>query len=86
TLSDGFGLTQLEAQAWKLPVIASRFCGEVVCDGMNGIVLDEVSGKTIADVIISLLRAPERLSAMSIQSGVDERFSLTTLASSLREL
>src|ERR1035437_6016689 len=24
TFSDGFGLTQLEAQAWKLPVIASR--------------------------------------------------------------
>ena len=30
THSDGFGLTQLEAQAWKLPVIASPFCGEVV--------------------------------------------------------
>ena len=86
TLSDGFGLTQLEAQAWKLPVIASRFCGEVVRDGMNGIVLEEVSGNRIADVIVSLLRAPERLSAMSVQSGVDERFSLTSLASSLREL
>ena len=27
TFSDGFGLTQLEAQAWKLPLVASRFCG-----------------------------------------------------------
>src|SRR4051794_15627738 len=33
TLSDGSGLTQLEAQAWKLPVIASRYCGDVVRGG-----------------------------------------------------
>lgn len=36
TLSDGFGLTQLEAQAWKLPIITSKFCGEVVKDRVNG--------------------------------------------------
>ncbi|TAF14772.1 MAG: glycosyltransferase, partial [Nostocales cyanobacterium] len=30
TLSDGFGLTQLEAKSWKLPIITSRYCGEVV--------------------------------------------------------
>ena len=86
TLSDGFGLTQLEAQAWKLPVIASRYCGEVVRDEVNGIVLEEVSGEAIAEVIRGLLRSPEKLSAMSVRSGVDERFSLTTLASSLRQL
>jgi len=86
TLSDGFGLTQLEAQAWKLPVIASRYCGEVVRDHVNGVVLEEVSGGAIAEVIRGLLRSPERLSAMSVRSGVDERFSLTKLASSLRQL
>ena len=86
TLSDGFGLTQLEAQAWKLPVIASRYCGEVVRDGVNGIVLDEVSGKRIAEVILGFLRTPEKLVTMSIQSGIDERFSLTRLAASLRQL
>jgi len=86
TLSDGFGLTQLEAQAWKLPVIASRYCGEVVRDGVNGVVLEEVSGGTIAEVIRGLLRQPRRLSEMSMRSGVEERFSLSRLASSLREL
>jgi Glycosyl transferases group 1 len=86
TLSDGFGLTQLEAQAWKLPVIASRYCGEVVRDGFNGTVLEDVSGEAIAEVIQRFLRSPERLSAMSVRSGVDERFSLTKLASSLRQL
>jgi glycosyltransferase involved in cell wall biosynthesis len=86
TLSDGFGLTQLEAQAWKLPVIASRYCGEVVRDGFNGAILEEVSARAIAEVIRGFLRSPERLSSLSVRSGVDERFSLTKLASSLRQL
>lgn len=86
TLSDGFGLTQLEAQAWKLPVIASRYCGDVVRDGVNGVVLDEVSGRVIAGVILRFLREPESLVAMSLSSGVDECFSLSRLASSLSKL
>jgi glycosyltransferase involved in cell wall biosynthesis len=86
TLSDGFGLTQLEAQSWKLPVIASRYCGEVVSDGVNGVVLEEVSAGAIADVLLKLLRSPETLAAMSARSGVTDRFSLKTLASSLANL
>jgi glycosyltransferase involved in cell wall biosynthesis len=86
TLSDGFGLTQLEAQSWKLPVVASRNCGDVVRDGFNGVILEEVSGPAIADALLSLLRSPEKLSAMSVRSGVDERFSLKTLAESLKRL
>ena len=86
TLSDGFGLTQLEAQSWRLPVIASRHCGEVVCDGVNGVVLNEVSGEAIANVLLEYLRTPELLSTMSTNSGVGDRFSLRTLAASLRDL
>jgi glycosyltransferase involved in cell wall biosynthesis len=86
TLSDGFGITQLEAQSWKLPVIASRNCGEVVRDGLNGVILEEVSGQAIADVLVEFLRSPETLSAMSKRSSVDDRFSLQTLASSLTGL
>jgi glycosyltransferase involved in cell wall biosynthesis len=84
TLSDGFGLTQLEAQAWKLPVIASRYCGDVVRDGVNGVVLEEVSSQAIAEVLRALMRSPEKLSEMSLRSEVDERFSLETLATSLK--
>jgi glycosyltransferase involved in cell wall biosynthesis len=86
TLSDGFGLTQLEAQSWKLPVVASRYCGEVVRDGFNGVILEEVSGQTIADALLSLVRSPETLSAMSVRSAVDDRFSLKMLAESLKGL
>ena len=86
TLSDGFGLTQLEAQSWKLPVVASRHCGEVVEDGLNGVVLEEVSGRAIAEVLLRFLRAPEMLVTLSANSGVSDRFSLKTLASSLTSL
>jgi glycosyltransferase involved in cell wall biosynthesis len=86
TLSDGFGITQLEAQSWKLPVVASRHCGEVVRDGLNGVILEEVSGQAIADVLVEFLRSPETLSTMSKRSSVDDRFSLQALASSLTSL
>lgn len=38
TMPDGFAITQLEAQAYRLPVIASKFCGKVVENGFDGIV------------------------------------------------
>ena len=84
TLSDGFGLTQLEAQSWKLPVIASRHCGEVVTDGENGLVLEEVTGQSIAKAIMKL--KPQVLREMSAKSGVSERFSLRALSESLINL
>lgn len=86
TFSDGFGLTQLEAQAWKLPVIASKCCGNVVTDGFNGRILNNVSATAIADVLYELMRSPETLQAMSENAGVDDRFSLRSLASSLSSL
>ncbi|HVF23061.1 MAG TPA: glycosyltransferase family 4 protein [Pyrinomonadaceae bacterium] len=86
TLSDGFGLTQLEAQSWKLPVIASRFCGRVVQHGRNGLILDEVSEKSIAAILRELLCSPERLAAMSRESKVSDEFTLESLASSLSQL
>ena len=58
SFSDGFGLTQLEARAWHLPVLASRFCGDVVEDGRNGVLLPEVSGAAIAAVLDRWVRTP----------------------------
>ena len=79
TFSDGFGLTQLEAQAWKLPVIASAFCGEVVQHGRNGWVLPEITPLSIATILRDLLRDPNRLGVASDQSGLDERFDLANI-------
>ena len=65
THSDGFGLTQLEAQAWKLPIIASRFCAEVVTPGQNGWVLPEVSSDALVRIIEQILRSPSSLEECS---------------------
>jgi len=86
TLSDGFGLTQLEAQSWKLPVVASRYCGAVVREDVNGSILAEVSGDAIANVLRRLSRYPQKLALMSKKSGVSEEFSLATLETSLLNL
>jgi glycosyltransferase involved in cell wall biosynthesis len=86
TLSDGFGLTQLEAQSWKLPVVASRYCGSVVSDGSTGLVLPDVSGPAIANALLRLHSSPDTLQRMSTLTEVSDEFSLNSLASSLVNL
>jgi glycosyltransferase involved in cell wall biosynthesis len=78
TLSDGFGLTQLEAQAWQLPIIASGRCGDVVKDQINGVTLTHVSGEAIADVLRFCLKEPQRLQQWSERCSL-EGFSLQDL-------
>jgi glycosyltransferase involved in cell wall biosynthesis len=83
TLSDGFGITQLEAQAWKLPVIASGCCGRVIEHGRNGWVLDNVSGESIAAALRLCIAEPARLQEMSHNSVADDRFSITRIGDQL---
>lgn len=52
TLSDGYALTQLEAMASGLRVIASRRCGAAVTDGVNGWLLEDEEPATIAAAIL----------------------------------
>jgi glycosyltransferase involved in cell wall biosynthesis len=85
THSDGFGITQLEAQAHALPVIATRFCGDVVTDGVNGVVLADVSARSIAGAIERLLAAPEAIAAMSRRSYVAERFGVAATGAALSQ-
>ena len=86
TLSDGFGLTQLEAQAWKLPLIVSQFCGTVVREGVNGKVLPEVSGGAIAEMLRSFLDCPEQLRELSQSSEQSSSFTLRSLSEQLQKL
>jgi glycosyltransferase involved in cell wall biosynthesis len=79
TFSDGFGLTQLEAQAWKLPVIATAFCGEVVQHGRNGWVLPQITPLSIATILREFLQDPSRLQAASDRSELDESFDLVNI-------
>jgi glycosyltransferase involved in cell wall biosynthesis len=65
SLSDGFGLTMLEARAHGLPVIASRRCGDVVQDKVNGALIDDVTGQSIAEAISKYIRRPDTLAQHS---------------------
>lgn len=86
TLSDGFAITQLEAQAHCLPVIASKNCGEVVENGLNGIILDEPSAACIARAIRDCIASPDRLEKLAFASRVRDEFTIDGLAQQLQEL
>jgi glycosyltransferase involved in cell wall biosynthesis len=86
THSDGFGLTQLEAQNRKLPVIASRYCGSVVRDGVNGLVIQEVTSSEITRALQWCLAHPRGLEEMSRNSGVAKEFQPAALKTSIQGL
>jgi glycosyltransferase involved in cell wall biosynthesis len=86
TLSDGFAITQLEAQAHGLPVIASKNCGEVVENGVNGILLDEPSVACIAAALHDCIRSPDRLGKLASTSRVRDKFAIQALAHQLQDL
>jgi len=86
TFSDGFGLTQLEAQSWKLPIIASRFCGDVVEHGRNGWVLSEVTAEAISGQLSACLHAPALLAAAAMESKVGPSHTLSAIGDSLSQL
>jgi glycosyltransferase involved in cell wall biosynthesis len=65
THSDGFALTQIEAMAHGLPVVATPCCGDVVRDGVNGILIPPGNASALAGIIRTLSMEPLRLKAMS---------------------
>lgn len=87
TLSDGFGITQLEAQTWQLPLITSKFCGAVVKDKINGLILPEVTGKAIANTLNFCFYNPQQLADFAQASPqIVFDYQLSQLANNLQLL
>lgn len=86
TLSDGFGITQLEAKAWQLPIVASPFCGQVVRDRIDGLLLNAVNPEEIAQALQFCLNHPQQLEQFSRESRDLRSFSLATLQKSLQKI
>jgi glycosyltransferase involved in cell wall biosynthesis len=87
TLSDGFALTQLEAMAHGLPVIATPNCGEVVSDGVDGLIVPASDSNALAEAFQLLLQDPAKLQSMSEATAAKiEQFSLTRLGENLTAL
>lgn len=72
SLSDGFGMAQIEAQGCGLPIIASRSCGRVVRDRVNGLLLQEVSPEEIAGAIRSVVADPRLLGDFARNSASNQ--------------
>jgi glycosyltransferase involved in cell wall biosynthesis len=66
THSDGFGLTQIEALYFGLPIIASRRCAKVVEHGKNGLLIDDVSAENVESAILQILNHPRLLNDLSV--------------------
>jgi glycosyltransferase involved in cell wall biosynthesis len=65
TLSDGMAITQLEAMNRGLPVITTPNCGEVVTDGVDGLIVPPGNANALADAIARLNQDRELLNEMS---------------------
>ncbi len=87
TLSDGFAITQIEAMAHGLPVIATPNCGQVVADGVDGFIVPARDPVALAGTIRRFLDEPECLKkqrcAALQKSG---EFSLHRVRTALLEL
>jgi glycosyltransferase involved in cell wall biosynthesis len=68
TISDGFALTQLEAMAFGLPVIATPNCGDVVTHGVDGLIVPPRDSDALANAIASLESDRGRLRKMSAKA------------------
>ncbi len=86
THSDGYALTQLEAAAFGLPILASQHCGQVVDNGINGILLAEVSAEAIVNSVRELLNNPSQLATMRGNQLLRPQYTLADLGAALTGL
>jgi glycosyltransferase involved in cell wall biosynthesis len=87
THSDGFALTQLEAMAHGLPVIATPRCGSVVESGQSGWIVEPGNPGQLAEAIRQALSTPKTLAAMSAAAATRVgEFSVARLSRALSQL
>ena len=84
THSDGFAITQLEAMAHGLPVIATLNCGEVVEEGRNGWIIPAGSPNALTDLLQKIAGNREQLITMSESArNTLPRFNLERIGEAL---
>ena len=89
THSDGFALTQLEAQAWKLPLITSIHCAPIVQERFNGFKLEVLTSRSICERIKGCLKSGNMLEKYSNNSQTfSYQFSstCTSLSNALKQI
>jgi glycosyltransferase involved in cell wall biosynthesis len=85
TLSDGFAMTQLEAMAHGVPVVATTHCGRVVEDGVNGYLVPARDPDALAAALRRFVDAPDaRLPMVPACLATAARFTVARYADALR--
>lgn len=64
TLSDGFGITQVEAMAHGCPVVTTPNCGRVVTDGHDGFVVPPRNADALAEALLACVNDRDRVARM----------------------
>ena len=87
---ESFGMVYLEAGVFGKPVIASNVGGvlETVINNETGILLDDISEKSVQEAIIRLFSSPELMNKFGVQGRkrVEERFCWSMQAKKLEKL
>lgn len=84
TLSDGFAITQLEAMAHGVPVIATDHCGQVVSHDLDGFIVPARNRDALAQAILQYLAQPELLAQHRAAARLKaQQFTLQRLADRL---
>jgi glycosyltransferase involved in cell wall biosynthesis len=87
TLSDGFGLVQLEAMAAGLPVIATQSCGAVVRHGIDGMLVPPRDSSAIVSALEQLRAAPDNYERLSMAASIrPKNFNPASLFNALLSL
>jgi len=86
THSDGYAITQLEAAAFGLPIIASENCGNVVHHEVDGLILPKVSTEAIVDAVTQLIDQPEKVTAYGVNMRKRKHNTLQELANNLDKI
>jgi glycosyltransferase involved in cell wall biosynthesis len=87
TISDGFAITQLEAMAHGLPVIATPCCGEVVSHGIDGFIVPDRDADALARSLQQYLAEPRLLKDQGLAAlNKSRQFTLERLAGNLQKL
>ena len=66
SISEGFGIVQLEAMAAGLPVVASDRTGNIVRAGIDGSVVPAENVEALARALVALAKSPERVREMGL--------------------